>query len=314
MNEVTPEDKKLAELRSRHDTLWKLERSLNRIINNPKVVKRDEQKYISRIVDIKNERHIILKEIQKILDRKIEHKRHIESGEEDTLYDIEQKIDRLEKQKQRFITDLKNMENSKQVFDRQTHIDNINNIYKEQEVLMELHNKLERKEKKLLNKKEEVFPEYFEDVGEEDEEVDEEDDISPLDRAGIVWGEREKKAKHLKDAKIMNDLRQKTLNDLGLNLKKKSFSIGLGLGKEKSIPLDNSIGLGLGRKKIDMDSVEERIARLRNRYKDVKKMKQTLVGLINNPNTSGRDFYIAELKSLIDGKELEELEDEIRLL
>jgi hypothetical protein len=97
----------------------------------------------------------------------------------------------------------------------------------------------------------------------------------------------------------MNDLKQKTLIDLGLNLKKKSFSIG-----------------GQGRKIIDMDSVEERIARLKNRYKDVRKMQQKLIDLINNPNTSenARDFYIADLKSLIDRKELEELEDEIRLL
>jgi hypothetical protein len=78
--------------------------------------------------------------------------------------------------------------------------------------------------------------------------------------------------------------------------------------------LDNSKGLGLGREKLDMDSYNERIARLKNRYMDVKKMQQTLIGLINNPNISSspRDFHIAELKSLIN--ELEELEYEIRLL
>jgi F0F1-type ATP synthase delta subunit len=83
MYEVTPENKKLAELRSRHDSLWKLEKNLNSVINNPNVTKRDEQKYISRIMNSRNERKIIGQEIQKILDRKREHKKHIESGEKD---------------------------------------------------------------------------------------------------------------------------------------------------------------------------------------------------------------------------------------
>jgi hypothetical protein len=39
MNVVTPEDKKLAELRSRHDMLFNLENKLNSVINNPYVVK-----------------------------------------------------------------------------------------------------------------------------------------------------------------------------------------------------------------------------------------------------------------------------------
>jgi hypothetical protein len=55
MYEVTPEDKILAELRSRHDRLWKLEKRLNSIINNPNVTKRDEEKYISRIEASKRE-------------------------------------------------------------------------------------------------------------------------------------------------------------------------------------------------------------------------------------------------------------------
>jgi hypothetical protein len=107
------------------------------------------------------------------------------------------------------------------------------------------------------------------------------------------------------------------INDLGLGSNKHTNSLQREKYlKEKSLPLDNSIGLGLGREKIGVDSVKERIARLRNRYKDVRKMQRILVGLINNPNTSehAREFYIADLKSLIDGKELEELEDEIRLL
>jgi hypothetical protein len=76
--------------------------------------------------------------------------------------------------------------------------------------------------------------------------------------------------------------------------------------KRKSIPLDNSIGLGLGRQKLDMDSYNERIARFKNRYMDVTKMKRILIGLINNPNTGkgAREFYIADLKGLIDRNEL----------
>jgi hypothetical protein len=226
MNEITPEQKRLAELRSRHDRLFKLEKSLNLIVNNPNIPKRDLEKYISQIEDSKNKRYIIRQEIQKIYNaiaRKKEHERSIKAGEEDTLHEIEQKIKKLEIQKQRFITDLKNLENSNQIFDKQARINNINNIYKEQEVLMELHNKLERRQK-----------------GKEDKKTDEEDDIileniSPLDRAGIIWGEREKKAKHLGDLKMMNDLRQRVINDLGL--------------RSNDLPLDNDLVNSLKREK-----------------------------------------------------------------
>jgi hypothetical protein len=86
--------------------------------------------------------------------------------------------------------------------------------------------------------------------------------------------------------------------------------------KEKSIPLDNSIGLGLGREKLDMDFYNERISRLKNIYMVVIKMYRILIGLINNRNTSkgAREFYITDLKGLIDRNELEDLEDEIKLL
>jgi hypothetical protein len=59
------------------------------------------------------------------------------------------------------------------------------------------------------------------------------------------------------------------------------------------------MGLGLGREKLDMDSYNERIARLKNRYMDVSKMIWILIGLINNPNISkgARKFYIADLES-----------------
>jgi uncharacterized protein (UPF0335 family) len=119
MNVITHEDKRLAELRSRFDRLWKLEKSLNSIIKNPKIAKKDVEKYISRIEDSKSERKIIIQEINKVydaIDWKKDHERCIKSGEEDPLYEIEQKVERLEIQKQKFITDLKNMENSWNVF------------------------------------------------------------------------------------------------------------------------------------------------------------------------------------------------------
>jgi predicted GNAT family acetyltransferase len=154
MNVVTPEKKRLAEIRSKHDTLFKLENSLYSIIENPKISKKNLDSYNSQIDDSKYKRQIIVREMKKLYNaiaRKKEHERRIKAGEENTLYEIEQKIEKLEIQKQRFITDLKNLENSNQIFDKQTRINNINNIYKEQEVLMELHNKIEREEKELLN-------------------------------------------------------------------------------------------------------------------------------------------------------------------
>jgi hypothetical protein len=66
MNEITPEQKRLAELRSRHNTLFKLEESLNLIIENPNIPKRDVEEYISRIENSKRERQIIVQEMKKI--------------------------------------------------------------------------------------------------------------------------------------------------------------------------------------------------------------------------------------------------------
>jgi hypothetical protein len=56
-------------------------------------------------------------------------------------------------------------------------------------------------------------------------------------RNDLVRGEREKKAKHLKDLKMMNDFRQTVINGLGLGF------------NEHTNFLDNNIGLGLGREK-----------------------------------------------------------------
>jgi hypothetical protein len=45
MNTITSEqEQELDKLRRRHDTLWKLEKRINSIINNPNVTKRDEEK------------------------------------------------------------------------------------------------------------------------------------------------------------------------------------------------------------------------------------------------------------------------------
>jgi type IV secretory pathway VirB4 component len=65
-----------------------------------------------------------------------------------------------------------------------------------------------------------------------------------------------------------------------------------------------------------MDSVKERIARLRNRYMDVSKRIRILIGLINNSNISedGREYYSVELQSLLDRNKQEDIEDEIKLL
>jgi hypothetical protein len=105
-----------------------------------------------------------------------------------------------------------------------------------------------------------------------------------------------------KDLKMMNDLRQRVINGLGLGL------------KEKSIPLDNSIGLGLGREKTDMDSVKQRVSCLKNRYMDVKKMQHRLIDLIKNPKISenAREFYFQDLCATKN--EIEELEGETKLL
>jgi hypothetical protein len=105
-----------------------IKKCMELLLNIPK---RDVEEYISRIEDSKHERQIIRQEIQKILDRKREHERRIKAGEEDPLYEIEQKAERVEMQKQRFITDLNNMENSKQIFNRQARINNINRIKRE---------------------------------------------------------------------------------------------------------------------------------------------------------------------------------------
>jgi hypothetical protein len=214
-------------------------------------------------------------------------------------------------QKQRFIADLNNMENSKQIFDRQARINNINRIKREQEDLTELYNKLERKEenKKELNHIEQKIEKL---------QTDKEKLIAELKNTVLMSNSD----RHIRNERInriereQEDLiqeyrklehKQKGEDD---DDKVKKYLKG------KSIPLDNSIGLGLGREKLDIHSYNERIAPLKNRYMDVSKMKRILIGLINNPNTSkcARGFYIADLKSLIDGNELEDLEDEIKLL
>jgi hypothetical protein len=66
---VTPEQKRLAELRSRHDKLYNLEKSLNLVIENPNIPKRDVEEYISRVKDSEEERRMIVREMKKYIQQ-----------------------------------------------------------------------------------------------------------------------------------------------------------------------------------------------------------------------------------------------------
>jgi hypothetical protein len=66
---VTPEQKRLAGLRSRHDQLHNLEKSLNLIIENPNIPKREVEEYISRVKDSEEERRMIVREMKKYIQQ-----------------------------------------------------------------------------------------------------------------------------------------------------------------------------------------------------------------------------------------------------
>jgi hypothetical protein len=140
------------------------ERILRELKNNVLMSDSDREKHKEHVEIIEEEQDNLIRQLKNLKVKKLR-----EPTREDELHRLNQKIMNKGKQIERLTADTQNMENSGVEFDREIHYNNINRINKEQEYLIQQHNKLKSKpEEDNINKfriekerEDDIFPDYI---------------------------------------------------------------------------------------------------------------------------------------------------------